>query len=294
MIKYLSAFLIGFILVQSVICQQISTINDYPYFYSSNEYYSRYLINPSYSGFNKQHEFNINSFGQWVGFSDALNSNSFSYDGWFEKIKSGIGFCANIESYGNLDKRHEISGFYSYRILKSSNYNIILGTKLGLASRKIANDIVLIDNKAILGSGNWVSSPILDFGIAFNYDKLNIGFAYKNLIESKIKFPNYETILYSKGFIFDASYVIKPNDKLIIEPRFIDYYYNSNSISLGIKSEFDDKYLFGLGYETYYKKIDVTVALRLFKYFQIGYVFEKYKDNAFHGLILKVIIKPSS
>jgi type IX secretion system PorP/SprF family membrane protein len=288
--SFLAVFLTGFILVQSGICQQIPTVNDDPYFYSSNEVYSKYLINPGYSGFSKQHEFQIDFLGPFVGLENALRRSSLSYDGWFEKIKSGVGFIANVESYGNLDKRHEMSGFYSYRILQSTNCSLILGTKIGFVGRKIKNDIILIDNETLLGSGNWNNSPVMDLGITLKSEKLNVGFACKNLIESKIKLQSYETVLYSKGFVFDASYTLKPNDKLVIEPYFFDYYYESNSVSIGIKTELDKKYSMGLGYDTYYRKVDATVALRLFRHIQIGYLFEKYKENTLNGLLLKVML----
>jgi hypothetical protein len=152
----------------------------------------------------------------------------------------------------------------------------------------------MIGEKTIIGSGNWINSPIIDLGVIMKYDKFNFGIAYKNLIENKIQFLNYETILYSKGFTIDATYAFELNDKFFLKPYFIDYYYNLNSFSFGIVTEINDNLLAGFGYETYYKKFDATLAIKMFKHFQFGYIFEMNKDYGYSGLMLKFIIKPSS
>ena len=292
--KCFNFILICFIITQSGFSQQSPKLNDYPYFYSSNEYYSKYLLNPSYTGYSKQHEFQFSTFDQLVGLANGVNSKTLSYNGFFDRINSGIGLSVSAESYGDFDKRHEISGLYSYQILKSSNLSLALGTKLGLSGRKIVDEMVEIDGKSLIGSGNWLNSPIMDLGLALNYSRFNIGITYKNLIENKIKFQNYETVLYSNGFIIDLTYEFKPTDKLIIKPYFIDYYYKQNSFSMGLMGDINNKFFTGFGYDTYYKKINATIAISFLKYFQIGYLYENENKYAFNELILKIKIKPSS
>lgn len=289
--RYFQLFLICFIISQSLKGQQISPLNDYSYFYSSSEFYSKFIINAAYTGNKEQHEFHLNSFNQFVGLGNALSAYTFAYNGSFNSCKSGIGACANFESYSDVDQRREISGYYSFGIIKSPNFNISAGTKLGVAARKIDSKYVLFDAKMLQGSGTWINSPLMDLGLNLKYEQLDIGITAKNLINSNLKIQGYETSLYVNGIITNVSYDLMPFENLILTPYFFDYYIKENSISFGLMSEINNKYFAAIGYNSFYEKINATISIKFLKHFQLGYIYEKYSDFGFNGFTLKASFK---
>lgn len=292
-IKFLNTFF-GLLCITNLYSQQIPELNDSPFRYSNNEFYSLFLINPSYTGFNKTHDFQFHTFDQWVSGNSALSYYSISYNGFFKSINSGFGVYGNLESYGDSDKRQYISGFYNYEFKIGQEFLVNIGTQLGIIRRRISNEMFLIKDQIFFGSGKWENSPKLDVGFNFSFKNFNLGLNYENLIENYYTSSfNVETELFKKCFIANASYRIIALDKFEFKPYITNYFKSDNSISFGLHSIFDNKYTVGFGYNTGMKKIQGTISVTIFKIIRIGYIYESTPDNRYSGLIINGIFKPS-
>lgn len=276
----LSILLIWMLFAQTSIGQLLSELKDYPNFFAANEYYSKYLMNPGYTGIQKAHEFMFDSYGPWVGFENDLVGYSLSYNGFIPQIKSGVGLNLNFQSHGKYDKKNEISAFYNYSVVSNEKYSLLIGVKFGIVRRKLSEGMF------VYGTGNNKYLPAMDFGAVLVSDHLSLGVAVKNLIESKIEIPGYVNILNSRGLSIDASYTFQINEHWNVNPYITDFYYRGNSVALGFSSDLG-RFSGGLGYYSDLSRKFGTIAFKFWKRFQTGLLLERIGKTSFNELVIK-------
>jgi len=113
-----------------------------------SQYYSAPLqLNPAFAGNTDYPLFHVNYRLQWPSLAQAYTTYSASYDQYFDKTKSGLGFHVLSDDAGNgILKTVKFSGMYSYRILFGRDYNLKIGLEAGyIQSRLDWNKLVFSD-----------------------------------------------------------------------------------------------------------------------------------------------------
>jgi len=113
-----------------------------------SQYYSAPLqLNPAFAGNTDYPLFHANYRLQWPSIAQAYTTYSASYDQYFDRTRSGLGFHVLSDDAGNgILKTVKLSGIYSYKIQFSGDYNLKIGLEAGfIQSRLNWNKLIFSD-----------------------------------------------------------------------------------------------------------------------------------------------------
>jgi len=104
----------------------------------SQYYNSPIHNNPAFAGIANYPLFTTNYRLQWPGINNIYKSYALSYDQFFKKINSGIGFTAmtDDQAEGTL-RTTRFSGIYSYKLRLKDEWQIKFGLEVGFIQSRI-------------------------------------------------------------------------------------------------------------------------------------------------------------
>ncbi|MES2592019.1 MAG: PorP/SprF family type IX secretion system membrane protein [Bacteroidota bacterium] len=161
--------------------------------FSSQYYTNQFVTNPALTG-NKP---TINGFithrSQWNSVPGAPQTSYGTIDGPLDSKNLGLGLKF-FKYTTDLLSRAGAFGTYSYKIKVNEDNTLVLGLALGVLDNKIdftkaavhdINDPILFQqqNKTVFSA---------DFGLAYNWKKLELGFAVPQVLANKVKYGNLQ------------------------------------------------------------------------------------------------------
>ncbi|MFT5832497.1 MAG: type IX secretion system PorP/SprF family membrane protein [Cognaticolwellia sp.] len=165
-------------------------------------------LNPALTGSSFVPRISLNYRNQWPALSNAYITYSASYDQFFDKAKSGLGFTVMADVAGDgIYKTNKIGGSYAYNLEFSRDFYLKAGFEVGIGQVTVDWDnLIFLDQIDPLRgpldlSGNpFPSQEERPFNLSTYYGDFGAGF-----------------VAYSKSFYggFSIKHVNSPNESLI-------------------------------------------------------------------------------
>lgn len=207
--------------------------------------YNKFLINPAVAGSDGYTSFNITAREQWVGYSGAPRTFSFSGQarvlkrGYHLKNKSSrnvyrpktdgkIGFGGYVFSDKNgLIQRTGFQASYSYHMWVQNNTQLSMGLALTGYHFKINEREINFEDP----NEPWLNNelrrgifvPDADFGIYILNPKYNIGFSTEQLFGAAAKIGDeaYKNFSMDRHYYLFGAYSLEPWDKTELQPSVL-------------------------------------------------------------------------
>ena len=210
-----------------------------------------YVLSPSYSGFNTNHEIFASYINHFTGVKGSPNSAWVNYNG-IVKGNLGLGASVRYEKFGAFRNiRGDITTAYHLKISNDHKLSIGLGLSVTQTSIDFSNSNSDPINDATLNTSETKSGIGFNasFGITYAWKKLNIAVSAPGFVPLK---KGGKLFLYSQPIQLRvyAAYDIAINRQWSIKPQFVmDYVLkapiNFNAV-VGVK--YDNMLWLNLGY----------------------------------------------
>jgi len=127
----------------------------------SQYYNSPVHINPAFAGLSNYPLFTTNYRLQWPGINNVYKTYALSYDQFFNKFNSGIGFTALADDQGDGTlKTSRFTGLYAYRLRFKENWQIKFGMEVGYIQSRIDWNKLIFFDQIDPGVGPFNSSGV--------------------------------------------------------------------------------------------------------------------------------------
>jgi len=191
----------------------------------SNYMQHSFLTNPAAVGANGHATLGAAYRSQWSGIEGGPTTAVIFGDTYFSKMNTGLGIVAYSDKTGPTSRSGgELNLSYSVK-LGGDNKRLMFGLGAQVIQFKIDKDKITeaIPNDPLLASSGSAIKADANAGIYFRSDKLNMGFAAKQLIQPKLNFiktaANPRGKLY-RHYMATASYNIRTDEVNILQPHF--------------------------------------------------------------------------
>jgi len=280
--------------------QQSIEFKSIPYINSLEEFYDGIGLNPAKTGHRNNHELFASTMFQ-VNNTDYHNLSVYtvSYNKNFSKVKGGLGFRFNSVTLERVAKVQEFMTYYAHPIKSDGKLKLYVGGGIGITGIKsYVNEPVWIfpDMSDPLVSSGYdpvlALVPGINIGINAEYEKARVGFAYeKQFFSSKPETGSFDTTTSAQNFnnrlLLELYYNISLNESISLAPYTFLYMYGDVGISAGLKANIKDKYFIASGYNTLFNRTSLTASVKLFKYVQMGALYEFDELYSYTGIVLK-------
>lgn len=250
--------------------------------FSSQYYTNPFVINPAFTG---NHEY-TNAFlthrSQWTGVAGSPLTSFLTIDGPIQDKNIGLGLKI-YSDVTDIISRVGASANYSYRLKINDDMNVVFGLGLGVINNKIdfTKAIVKDQNDPFLFTTAQQKTVFnADFGVAYNWKKLEVGVAVPQLIGNKIRYKrddggnSYYHMARTYGgtvkYVFD---VIKDKE-ITAYPLVMVNYTPGSVIQYDVNAVIDWKKIgwFGVTYHSNYA-VALSAGVR-YKNLSVGYAYD--------------------
>jgi type IX secretion system PorP/SprF family membrane protein len=278
----------------------------YPYFCMGQQLplysqylYNKFLINPAVCGSDGFTSFNLTAREQWIGYSGAPRTFSFSGQGRILKRsysiktdgsrknvfrpksdgKVGLGGYVFSDRHG-LVQRTGFQATYAYHMWVQNNTQISLGLAFTGYHFKINEREINFEDP----NEPWLNNelrrgifvPDADFGIYVLNPKYNLGFSSSQLFgaAAKIGGEGYKNYSMDRHYYLFGSYIFNPDTRTEIQPSAIIMMSEQTKpmADLGVTYIYDQKIWAGIAYRTS-KALIANFGLKYTNIF-MGYSFD--------------------
>ncbi|MFZ0282151.1 MAG: type IX secretion system membrane protein PorP/SprF [Bacteroidales bacterium] len=239
--------------------------------------YNKFLINPAVAGSDGYTSFNVTAREQWIGYSGAPRTFSFSGQGRVLKrgyvLKSRnsdrnsyrprsdgkIGFGGYVFSDRNgLIQRTGFQAAYSYHMWVKNNTQLSMGIAFTGYHFKINEEEIRFEDP----DEPWMSNelrrgvfvPDADFGIYLLNPKYSFGFSTEQLFGAAVKIGNeaYRNFRMDRHYYFFGTYCFEAGNKTELQPSALLMVSEQMKpmADIGFTYTFDRKFWAGLSYRT--------------------------------------------
>lgn len=265
----------------------------------SQYYFNQYLLNPAVAGADGFTSFNLTAREQWVGYSGAPRTYSFSYQTRMLKksyiLKSttvkknlyrpksdgkvGLGGYVFNDRNG-LVERTGLQASYSYHLWLYGGTELSFGLAASAFHFRIDEEKVQFEDPddPILNSDlrKGVFIPDANFGVyVLNY-RYNFGFSVEQLFQSYAKVGNsgYENLTMMRHYYLMGSYTFQISPEVDLQPNFLFRMSEQlkPQLDFGVKYLLKEDFWAGLSYRT----ADILIASvgTRFENLYFGYSFD--------------------
>lgn len=272
--------------------------------------YNQFSMNPAYAGKEGSLSGNIGIRQQWSGLLGAPQSQNINVHAPFNNIKSAVGINLESDKIG-LQQTLLVAASYCYDLSINKNSTLSLGVRGGIIQGSWNGALIrtpegnyqpsLADHKDnILGENTFGgSAPILDIGVLYNNNIVNIGLGVKNLTQNSINYTiNNGKIRLVKNYFFTFAADFKISNKIKLQPALL---FKSdlieNQLEMNLCSELNEKFTAGMGYRGWSKAsndalnliggIRLNNKMRLFYSYDINISSLKNTNSGSHEVLLK-------
>ncbi|MTI21585.1 type IX secretion system membrane protein PorP/SprF, partial [Fulvivirga sp. RKSG066] len=254
--------------------------------FSQTRITNHYFLNPavynsSFVGYSHYTEIHLNRRQQWQGIEGAPISNAFDL-----QIPSGrgaFGFKAYNEQNGILD-HSSASLTFSYQVPFNVNHGLRFGLSGGAGINSIDLDEVNINDPAVNQLSDNSLKVIGDFGFAYYYKSLYLGFALPHLFtDSLVSQESFQQIDFSPtdNYILSAKYTIElAENRIAFEPNVIYRVFGNNESQFeaqGILTFLNTIWVGGSYRQDY--GVTTHVGLNIKDKFSFGFAYELASDQ---------------
>ena len=160
--------------------------------FSSQYYSNQFITNPALTGNKGTTNAFLTHRTQWVGISGSPQTSYFTIDGAMKKDGVGVGLVL-YSDVTDILSRTGGNVNYSYKLKINESNSLTFGLALGIVNNKVDfTKTVVLDKTDPFLNTEQVSRTVgnADFGLAYNWNKLEVGFAMPQLIGNSFNFSN--------------------------------------------------------------------------------------------------------
>ncbi len=161
--------------------------------FSSQYYTNMFVINPAYTGTGDNTNAFITHRSQWTGIAGSPQTSYLTLDGPIEAKKIGLGMKLYSDAT-DITSRMGAFANYSYRLKINDDNSILLGLSAGILNNRIDFSKAVVrdtDDPFLFSKPQSKTVFSADFGLAYIWKKLEVGFCIPQLIGNQIK---YQTV----------------------------------------------------------------------------------------------------
>ena len=248
--------------------------------------YAQYLnnplvINPAYTGLNKELNASVSFRKQWAGFDGSPTTfNATAHTSLFDnRMGAGIILVSDqIGEYTNI----LAMGTYSYKIQMDRTF-ISFGLQAGVANyRGDSSELTIRDEGDIYFADNInTTKPVFGAGIILTTDNLFLGLSVPRMLKTKGTYTNPDTDVtvegdvYTQHFYGMASYIIFINERLRLKPAVLLKYVGSNPLSVDVNAVLNIDERYGIGaFTRNFGTFGLLAQAKFGQSFRFAYAFE--------------------
>jgi type IX secretion system PorP/SprF family membrane protein len=246
--------------------------------------YAQYLnnplvINPAYTGLNKEFNASISFRKQWAGFDGSPTTiNATVHTSLFDN-RMGAGLIIVSDQIGEYTNTLAM-GTYSYKIQMDRTI-ISFGLQAGAASYRGNNEELNILNKNdtyFLQNMN-TTKPVFGAGVILSNDNLFLGISVPRMLKTKGTYKgtsgSIEGDVYTQHFYGVASYIVFINERLRLKPSVLLKYVNGNPFSVDANAVLNIDERYGIGaFTRNFNTFGFLAQIRFAQSYRFAYAFE--------------------
>jgi type IX secretion system PorP/SprF family membrane protein len=248
--------------------------------------YAQYLnnplvINPAYTGLNKELNASVSFRKQWAGFDGSPTTfNATAHTSLFDN-RMGAGIILVSDQIGEYTNTLAM-GTYSYKIQMNRTF-ISFGLQAGVANYRGDNsELNILDEGDIYFAENLnTTKPVFGTGVILTNDNLFLGLSAPRLLKTKGKYTNPDTDetvegdVYTQHFYAMASYIVFINERLRLKPAVLLKYVDSNPLSVDVNAVLNIDERYGVGaFTRNFSTYGFLAQAKLGQSFRFAYAFE--------------------
>ena len=256
-----------------------------PSFAQIDPLYAQYLnnplmINPAYTGLNKELNVTVGFRKQWAGFDGSPTTyNATVHSSLFDN-KMGAGLIVVVDKIGEY-KNTLAMGTYSYKIQMDRTF-VSFGLQAGIASYQGDNSElnILDDDDPYFTENMNITKPVFGAGVILTTDNLFLGVSVPRMLKTKGTFKGtggqeVEGDVYTQHFYGMASYILFLNERLRLKPAVLLKYVDSNPLSVDVNAVLNIDERYGIGaFTRNFNTYGLLAQARFGRSFKFAYVFE--------------------
>lgn len=252
--------------------------------------YAQYLnnplvINPAYTGLNKELNASISFRKQWAGFDGSPTTiNATVHSSLFDN-KMGVGLIIVQDQIGEY-KNTIAMGTYSYKLVLE-DMTLSFGLQAGMVNYRIDNSELNIEDEGdIYFSDNQnITKPVFGAGVILSSNNLFLGLSVPRMLKSKGTFSNntesVEGDLYTQHFYGMASYIVFINDRIRFKPSVLLKYVQGNPLSADLNAMINIDERYGVGaFTRNFNTYGLLAQIKFAQSYRFGYAFELPVGNS--------------
>jgi type IX secretion system PorP/SprF family membrane protein len=266
---------------------------------SSTYFYNKFTLNPALTGIYQRPQLYLVHRDQWMGLPGNPVTNMLTVEAALKNDKIGLGAVLYSDDLGITNT---IGGkfSYAYRVKLAQESYLGLGLQAGISRLGVRFDEAKVEDPYDLSIYNFNAENKMMFdaagGANFNWRKLNIGFSLPNLINTKAKFHNNDTLLSSSSYFAYARHIavmasyelaMTSDGKNVLTPsvllkRDIKQGKRPMQIDVNLMYDYMKKYMAGVAYRTDYGII-TQLGIKLFDQLTVGYAYDFNTNKSWKG-----------
>lgn len=254
--------------------------------------YAQYLnnplvINPAYTGFNKELNTSISFRKQWAGFDGSPTTINFTAHSSLFNNKMGVGLVVVQDQIGE-NKNLVAMGTYGYKV-QFEDMTLSFGLQGGITNYRSDNSELNIDpdgagDPFFLDDQN-ITKPTFGAGIILSTDNLFLGVSVPRMLKTKGTFSNdTETVegeLYTQHIYGMASYILFLSDRIRLKPAVLLKYVPGNPLSVDINALFNIDERYGIGaFTRNFNTYGLLAQIKFAQSLKFSYAFELPTNNS--------------
>ena len=159
--------------------------------FSSQYYTNMFVTNPAFTGTTDEntHAF-LTHRTQWTGISGGPQTSYLTVDGPIESRNIGLGLKL-YSDVTDITSRMGAMANYSYKLKINDDQNILFGVAAGIINNRIDFSKAVVrdaDDPYLLSTPQNRSAFTADFGLGYNWKKLQVGFCIPQLLGNNIMY----------------------------------------------------------------------------------------------------------
>lgn len=248
--------------------------------------YAQYLnnplvINPAYTGLNKEFNASVSFRKQWAGFDGSPTTINFTAHSSLFDNKMGVGLIVVEDKIGE-NKNLLAMGTYSYKI-EFEDMRLSFGLQAGMANYRSDNSELNIDpdgadDPYFLDDQN-ITKPVFGAGLILSNNYLFLGLSVPRMLKTSGTYSNntgsVEGDIYTQHFYGMASYIFFINERVRLKPAVLLKYVQGNPLSTDINAlvNIDERY--GIGaFTRNFNTYGFLAQIKFKQSYKFAYAFE--------------------
>ena len=297
--KLINNLLLSSLLLSKAYAQQL------PYYtqFMSNEF----LQNPAVAGTKRPIDARLNYRMQWVGFSGAPRTQSFSLNSRFYKGKMGAGIYVMNDQIGP-SKQLNLGASYAYHI-RFPDCELSAGVAANFTDYTLDGNYITLHNtqdpsiNQYITNSRWVADA--NTGIYLYNDRFHIGISAMHIVQSTVHFYKKDSLKHGKvqyvpQLNFTVGYNFAQNPDYIWESTLYVYYISSVPFMLNytMRLHIKEKFITGISLRLH-DAVALQFGITFLENFQACYSYDilisrmRTYSGGSHEIMLIYSLKPN-